>query len=219
MTVEMILERLRALGNPTVYQRNLTHGAGDQFGVKLGDIRIIAKAIKTDDELAKTLWQTGNADAMLLATLLMRPAQLSSDDLEQMVIAAKFLPLADWLGANVVKLHPKKEVLRQRWMESSDHMTLRAAWMLTAERVAKSPDGLDVTALLSRIEAQMGQAAAPVQWTMNNCLAGIGIHMADHRERAITIGERLGVFRDYPTPKGCTSPFAPSWIQAIVARG
>ena len=32
------------------------------------------------------------------------------------------------------------------------------------------------------------------------------------------IGEDLGVFRDYPVSKGCTSPFAPIWIQAMVAR-
>jgi 3-methyladenine DNA glycosylase AlkD len=53
---------------------------------------------------------------------------------------------------------------------------------------------------------------------MNNCLAVIGIHFPEHRERAIAIGERLEVFRDYPIPKGCTSPFAPIWIAEMVNR-
>jgi 3-methyladenine DNA glycosylase AlkD len=57
-----------------------------------------------------------------------------------------------------------------------------------------------------------------VQWTMNNTLAAIGIHFAEHRTRAVAIGENLGVFRDFPTSKGCTSPFAPIWIAAIVNR-
>ena len=38
------------------------------------------------------------------------------------------------------------------------------------------------------------------------------------RERALAIGETLGVYRDYPVSKGCTSPFAPIWINAMVSR-
>ena len=36
--------------------------------------------------------------------------------------------------------------------------------------------------------------------------------------RAFAIGDTLGVYRDYPVSKGCTSPFAPVWINAIVSR-
>ena len=61
----------------------------------------------------------------------------------------------------------------------------------------------------------MGDADPVPQWTMNNTLAEIGIHFPDHRERALAIGEMLGVYRDYPVSKGCTSPFAPIWINAI----
>ena len=32
------------------------------------------------------------------------------------------------------------------------------------------------------------------------------------------IGERLGVLQDYPTPPGCTSPYAPIWIGEMVRR-
>jgi 3-methyladenine DNA glycosylase AlkD len=219
MTLDEILGRLEALGHEKVRNLNSRNGAGDnQFGVQLGDLRKLAKTIKTDHELAVALWQTGNGDAMLLSTLLMRPAEISSDDLDQMVRVATYTQLSDWLATNVVKLHPDKEILRQKWMASNEVMLARAGWMLTAERVNRAPEGLDLTALLDRIEAQMGAAPTQVQWTMNNTLAAIGIHFAEHRTRAVTIGEKLGVFRDYPTPKGCTSPFAPIWIAAIVNR-
>ena len=55
----------------------------------------------------------------------------------------------------------------------------------------------------------MAHADPEVQWTMNNTLATIGIHFPKHRKRAIAIGEKLGIYRDYPVSKGCTSPFAP----------
>ena len=54
--------------------------------------------------------------------------------------------------------------------------------------------------------------------TMNFCVAGIGIHFPKHRKRAIAIGETLGIYRDYPVSKGCTSPFAPIWINEMVRQ-
>jgi 3-methyladenine DNA glycosylase AlkD len=44
---------------------------GAQFGVPLGDIRKVAAGIKSDHELAMSLWETRIIDAQLLATLLL----------------------------------------------------------------------------------------------------------------------------------------------------
>lgn len=78
--------------------------------------------------------------------------------------------------------------------------------------------GLDPVGLLDRLEREMGSAPPLQQWTMNYCLAEIGINFPEHRERAVAIGEKLGVYRDYPTSKGCISPFAPIWITEMAKR-
>lgn len=219
MSVEEALTRLEALGDEARRAHNAKNGAGDnQFGVKLGDIRVVAKEIKTDHELAMALWETGNVDARLLAILLMKPKLLSVDQLDQMVRSVTSTPVADWINSYVVKKHPDKERLREQWMTSTDPMALRSGWTLTAERVAKSPEGLDMGGLLDRIAAEMATAAEPAQWTMNICLAEIGINFPEHRQRALTIGEELGIYRDYPVSKGCTSPFAPIWVNEMVSR-
>ena len=219
MTLEDTLAQLDALGNERVRARNRKHGAGEnQFGVQLGDIRKVAATIGADQQLAMALWETGNVDARLLAILLIKAGKLSRDEMDRMVRSASFAQVADWLNAYVVRQHPDRESLRQAWMEDDDPWAARAGWSLTAGRVARSADGLDLPALLDRIEAEMGNAASPVQWTMNACLAGIGIHFPEHRARAIAIGETLGTYRDYPVSKGCTSPFAPIWIGEMVRR-
>jgi 3-methyladenine DNA glycosylase AlkD len=164
------------------------------------------------------LWNTGNIDARLLAIPVIKPPALSADEMDRMVRSVSFVQVADWLNSYVVKCHPDKETLRQGWMTSDDPMAARAGWSLTAERVVKSPEGLDLPALLDRIEAEMGNAVPEVQWTMNCSLAEIGIHFPDHCDRALAIGEKLGIYRDYPVSKGCTSPFAPIWIKAMVDR-
>ena len=217
--VKDALAQLKSLGDEKVRARNKRNGAGDnQFGVPLGDIRKLAAKIKTNHELAMALWDTGNIDARLLAILLLEPKNLSGDDMDRMVRSASFPQLADWLNSYVVKNHPGKESLRQSWMRDDDPWAARAGWTLTSERVNKSPDGLDLPALLDRIESEMASAPSPAQWTMNACLAGIGSHHPSLRKRALAIGERLGIYRDYPVSKGCTSPFAPIWINEIVRR-
>ncbi len=219
MTVKEALKELKALGDAKVRAQNARSGAGDnQFGVSLGDIRVLAKKIKTNHELAVSLWDTGNVDAQFLATLLIQPKKLSAEAMDRMVGSLTFVRVADWLISYVVRQHPDKEALRQKWMTSNDRWAARAGWDLTSERVGKSPDGLDVPALLDRIEAEMADAKPEVQWTMNNTLATIGIHFPKHRKRAIAIGEKLGIYRDYPVSKGCTSPFAPVWINFMVTR-
>lgn len=219
MNLQETLARLEALGDAKVRAQNAKQGAGDdQFGVRLGDIRKVAKDIKADHELGMALWETGNVDARFLAVLVIDPKALSASEMDRMVRSVTFSRVADWLNAYVVEKHPDKEALRREWMQAEDPMAARAGWNLTAERVVKDPDGLDLTGLLDRLESEMGTAAPDAQWTMNSCLAEIGIHFADHRERALAIGETLGVYRDYPVSKGCTSPYAPIWIHEMVRR-
>lgn len=219
MTLEETLSELKAMANDKMYAQNKRHGAGDnQFGVRLGDIRKLATKIKANHELAIALWDSGNLEARLLALLLLKPKKLSAGRLDEMVRAGNFAQLADWLNAYVVKNHPDKESLRQAWLADNDPWAARAGWGLTWERITTDPAGIDLPAVLDRIALEMAAAAAPVQWTMNFCLAGIGIHFPEHRQRAIAIGENLGIYRDYPVSKGCTSPFAPIWINEMVRR-
>lgn len=75
-----------------------------------------------------------------------------------------------------------------------------------------------LAALLDRIEKEMPKAKPEVQWTMNTTLGTIGIEHAAHRKRAIAIGEKIGLYRDWPVSKGCTPPYVPVWVAAMVKR-
>ncbi|MHC4822021.1 MAG: DNA alkylation repair protein, partial [Planctomycetota bacterium] len=199
--------------------QNLRHGSGDnQYGVRRGEVRKLAKEIKADHDLALELWETGNIDARFLAVLIMKPKSLSAGELDRMVRSLTFVEVADWLNSYVVKKHPDAEGMRQGWMDSGDPMAARAGWNLTSILAKKSADGLDLAALLDCLESEMGDAPAEAQWTMNFALVEIGINHPEHRKRALAIGEAHGLYQDYPVAKGCTSPFAPTWINEMVSR-
>ena len=220
MTVKEILANLKSKGDAARRAHNTKAGAPDnQFGVKLGDLRAIAKKIKTDHELALELWDTGNVEAQLLATLIIKPSSLSAAELDQLTRSTTCAQVADWLNSYVVAEHPEKESLRQKWMKAKDRWSARAGWHFTASRINRhTADDLDLLALLDRIEKELPKAKPEVQWTMNNTLAAIGIHHPQHRKRAVALGEQIGLYRDWPVSKGCTPPYVPVWVEVMVKR-
>ncbi len=220
MTVKEILAQLEGLGDAARRAHNAKAGAPEnQFGVKMGDIRAVAKKIKTDHALALKLWETGNVDAQLLATLIIKPKSLSADEVDAMARSTTCGQAADWWNAYVAAEHPEKESLRVKWMKDKDRWAARAGWNSTASLISKgADDDLDVVALLDRIEKELPKAKPEVQWTMNNTLGAIGIHHPKLRKQAIAIGEKIGLYRDWPVSKGCTPPYVPVWVEAMVKR-
>ncbi|GHJ42944.1 DNA alkylation repair protein [Catellatospora sp. TT07R-123] len=215
-TVAEVMAELAALEDPRARQVNERHG--DDHGVNLSRLREVAKRLKTQQELARQLWETDDSAAKLLAVLICRPKAYGRDELDAMLRRARTPKVHDWLVNYVVKKSPHAEQLRLAWFADPDPVVASAGWALTTDRVAKNPEGLDLAGLLDLIEARMRDAPDRLQWAMNHCLAQIGIEHAQLRARAIGIGERLEVLKDYPTPPDCTSPFAPVWIAEMVRR-
>ncbi|MGV9574800.1 DNA alkylation repair protein [Streptomyces nigra] len=200
-TVAEVMAELAALEDPKTRAVNERHG--DDHGVNLGKLRAIAKRLKTRQDLAEELWATGDSAARLLALLICRPKAFGRDELDAMLREARTPKVHDWLVNYVVRKSPHAEELRVAWFADPDPVVASAGWALTTERVAKRPDGLDLAGLLDTVEAEMKDAPPRLQWAMNHCLAQIGIEHPEHRARAIAIGERLEVLKDYPTSPGC----------------
>lgn len=215
-TASDVLAELAALADPKIRAVNERHG--DDHGVNLTQLRAVAKRLKTQQVLARELWETGDTAARLVAILVCRPKDFAPDELDAMLRDACVPKVHGWLVSYVVKKSPHVEELRVRWFSDPDPVVASAGWALTSDRVSRSPDGLDLSGLLDLVETHMKDAPERLQWAMNECLAAIGIHHPVHRARAVSIGERLEVLKDYPTPPGCTSPFAPLWIAEIVRR-
>ncbi|MFW0791736.1 DNA alkylation repair protein [Gordonia sp. CPCC 205333] len=211
-----LLTELASLHDPKVRAINERHG--DDHGVNLTQLRAVAKRLKTQQDLAVSLWATGDSAARLLALLICRPKAFTRGDLDAMLRDARVPKVHDWLVNYVVKKNPHADELRELWFADADPVVASAGWALTIERVAKRPEGLDLAVLLDVIAAQMKDAPDRSQWAMNHCLAQIGISHPKYRTRAVEIGERLEVLKDYPTPRDCTSPYAPTWIAEMVRR-
>ena len=215
-TADEARARLEEMADPRILAVNQKHG--DDHAVNLTKLRALAKELKHQPALAAQLWDSGDSAARLLASLVSRPKDFEAEQLDAMLRGARTPKVHDWLVSYIVAKSRHADELRERWMRDEDPVVQSAGWALTAQRVQKEPEGLDLPALLDRIAAEMKDAPERLQWGMNTCLAHIGIENPELRGRARGIGERLGVLKDYPTPPNCTSPYAPTWIDEMVRR-
>ena len=215
-TVQAVLAELAQLEDPRVRAVNERHG--DDHGVNLAKLRALAKRVGKRQVLALELWDAGDTAGQLVATLIGRPREFEAAQLDRMLRTARAPKSQDWLVNYVVKKSPHAEPLRDAWVEDADPVVAGAGWNMTADSIAKGQGSFDEPGLLDVIEERMADAHERLQWGMNSTLAQIGIARPELRERAIAIGERLEVLKDYPTPAGCTSPYAPLWIAEMVRR-
>lgn len=216
MSRDEALNELENLSNPKVLQANLKRG--DNHGINLSQLRALAKRVKVNHERAQELWNTGETGARLLAILTCIPKKFSADELDAMLRQTQGPKEVDWLESYVIKKSLLTDELRNRWWEDDDPHVQAGAWKLLNLQVGNQPEAVDFNAVLEEIESRMADAPARLQWAMNEVLAQIGITQPDYRSRAINIGEKLQVLADYPVSRGCTSPFAPIWIRAIVEK-
>ncbi len=110
ITVAEVMAELAALEVPKARAVNEKHG--DDHGVNLGKLRVVAKRLKKQQELAQQLWATGDTAARLVALLICRPKDFGRDELDAMVREARIPKVNDWLVNYVVKKSQQAEELR-----------------------------------------------------------------------------------------------------------
>ena len=137
--VAEVMAELAALEDPKVREVNGRHG--DDHGVNLGQLRALAKRLKTQQDLARELWATGDTAARLLAILICRPKAFERDELDAMLRQARTPKVHDWLVSYVVKKSPHAEELRLAWLADPDPVVASAGWALTTDRVAEEARG------------------------------------------------------------------------------
>ncbi len=215
-TFEEVMGILKSLGTDSRWRYNLKNGAGgNQFGVGMVQLRNLAKELTVDHPLAIKLWETGNTDAMLLASMIMDASRIPIEQAENMVIPLSYAPLIDELAFNTLKSIPFAKIFKQKWVRSNTASLGRAGWDLLIDQIISGKHlSLSIDRILTDIESNMKNAGKLKQEAMNRCLCEIGIRMPEYTDRCIAIGEKIGRLDERPAPEGFASSYAPEWIAA-----
>lgn len=199
MTLQEIMEKLKELGTEQTKKTFIRHGATEPiFGVKVGDLKKLVKHVKKDQELALSLYETGNYDAMYLAGLTVDPKLVSKELLQKWVKQAYCYGLSEYTVAGVAAESNYALELAREWIESDSETIATSGWSTYTNYLSITPDEkLDVEEirqLLNRIETTIHQEKNRVRYTMNNFVIAVGTFVKALNKEAYEVGGKIGKF-------------------------
>lgn len=98
MLLEEVMQQLEKYGTEQNRKTYKNHGAKEPlFGVSFANLKLLKKKIKKDHDLAISLWETKNMDAMTLATYILEPKNVTSEQLNSWIRDVDYYCLMDVL--------------------------------------------------------------------------------------------------------------------------
>ena len=127
MKLKDVMAALKAKGSEQIRRIFLKHGAPEPcFGVRVGDMKPIAKQIKGDQALALELYATGLGEAQYLAGMVADGRQMTARQLQTWADTAAWGMISSFTVAWVASEHPEGLKLAAKWTKSKDERILRA---------------------------------------------------------------------------------------------
>lgn len=168
----------------------------DAYGIKMQDIRALAKKIGIDHELGQSLFQTSIYEALMLGSLILDPDQITHDDLEKFVIKAESTYIIDQ-GISSVFLKTKNyEMLLDRWMDEKNmHLKYGAFALLSSYFRLESLDAMHQSLgekALSYIKTHIKDEPLAIQNAMNNAVVMAGLHVPSLNPLAHDVADHIG---------------------------
>lgn len=220
--INTILTQLEAASHTGTLKRYEKIGeTKPYYGVPMGAISGIAKTYKNRLDLFAPLWQTGILEAQYLAIQLAKtkPNQLPLEDLENCLDEEVSVNVLDKLASIILSKRKDSKDWEEILLAKDEAIFNRLGWFLRAKYFAgKSASNQEIEETLDHIRLHLQTADPLVQWTMNQCLVEIAVAYPDYLEQGLAIGQELAVYSDMKVPKGCTSAYAPNWIEALLRK-
>jgi 3-methyladenine DNA glycosylase AlkD len=220
MNLNSALRELKRRGtaqNRKVYRR---HGVGENmYGVSFADLRLLARQIKIDHELAVELWATGNHDAQMLAALIADPDRLDAKTLETWAKDLSNYPITDQFAELVKRTrHWRKKA--EKWRSTRSEWIGRAGWNLIGQLALHEPDLPDdyFEPYLLEIRNGIQQQKNRVREAMNNALIAIGVRNEALQEKALSAAKAIGLVEVDHGETNCKTPDAAAYILRTVAH-
>ena len=215
MDLEKAMKALEAAGTEQARKTYRRHGVtGPQFGVSYAFLGKFVKQCGTDHDLAVGLWETGNHDARVLATMVADPERMELARLDRWAKELDCRGLGDTLARCLVGRMPSARPLAERWIASKNEPTACAGWTSLGMLSLNDPDLPDAAfeERLAFIEANIHGASNWVRYAMNNAVITVGMRSDALAKKAIAAAKRIGKVEVDHGDTACKTPDAATYI-------
>ncbi len=216
-TALAILEAAGTGQTRKIYRR---HGVSDPLhGVSFAELKRLRKQIGVDHDLALALWETGNHDARMLATMVAEPARMGRRELDAWIRPVDNYVLSDAV-ADLVARTAHVDSRAEKWTRSRREFVAHAGWALVAHQAMRDDDRPDgyFTDRLAQIEAGIAGAPNRTRHAMQMALIAIGGRTPGLRRRATALAKRIGTPAVDHGQTSCTTPDAIPYLDRMWER-
>lgn len=175
-SVKDVLEKLKARAEPENVKGMARYGmtAQGRLGVSVPDMRKIAKEVGKDHQLSLELWQTGIAEARIVAAMLADPQELTEAQMEDLVVDINSWDVCDQVCMNLFEKTPLawKKILD--WSEREEEFVKRTAFALIAclawhDKAADDESFVQVLPVIKRgATDERNYVKKAVNWALRN---------------------------------------------------
>lgn len=223
-TVSEVLTALKRKGSAQTRKIYARHGApAEQFGVKVSDLKVIAKKIKGNQELAYELYDTGNSDAMYLAGMVVDGSQMTKQRLQDWARAASWYMLSEYTVPGVAVESPHARDLALQWIDSKKELLAACGWSTYSGIIATTEDDdlflSEIKELLNRVVNQIDEAPNRVRYAMNGFVIAVGGYVKPLMRQAKSAAKKIGVVKVDMGETACKVPLALAYIEKIESMG
>ena len=225
-TVKSIIDQLKSKGSEKTRKTYARHGIPEDrmFGVSVADLKIIAKGIKGDQQIALDLFETGNMDAMYLAGMVASGRQMTKTQLHNWAKRARGLGMVYEYSVPWVAVEsPYARELAMKWINSKDEHIASCGWSTYAGVVATTPDDQldlqEISGLLETIVREIKSAQNRVRYNMNSFVIAVGVYVRSLSKEAKSAAKQIGEVYVDMGDTACQVPLATAYIQKCETAG
>jgi 3-methyladenine DNA glycosylase AlkD len=133
-SVEQVTEQLQALARPDQLEGMARYGMAveKRLGISIPQLRKLAKGIGADHALALALWETGIAEARIVAAMVDIPEEVTEAQMEGWVADLDSWDVCDQVCMNLFDKTPLAWGKVREWSEREEEFVKRAAFALLA---------------------------------------------------------------------------------------
>src|SRR5947207_4324215 len=135
MRLPAILDELRSLGDPAGREGMARFGINAEraLGIRIPQLRAIARRVGKDHELAAELWASGIHEARLLACFIDDPSQVTEAQMEAWAAEFDSWDLVDQCCGNLFDRTPFAYAKAAEWAGREEEFVKRAGFAMMAE--------------------------------------------------------------------------------------
>ena len=195
MDASIVIDRLKQMASPVYREGMLRFGIANHkaFGVKIPQLRKLAKEIKNDHHLALQLWDTDIHEARLLATMIDDPKQVTKKQIDKWVLDFETWDVCDQACGNLFDRTPFAIEKALEFSARKEEFVKRTGFVLMAALAVhdKKADDMVFIQLFPIIEREAWDERNFVKKAVNWALRQIGKRNNTLKPLAIATAERI----------------------------